>query len=150
MKRTVLAGLTFLLGSTLLTPADARAADPNTPQPLELKRIMSELSREMQRVAAAIAREDWPAVKSSAPRIASHRQPPAAERARIVSFVGSDIAKFRMHDKKTHEAAEALGAAAARLDGGAVIAAFQVVQRSCYGCHLEFRKPFVEHFYGRQ
>jgi cytochrome c556 len=30
----------------------------------------------------------------------------------------------------------------------AVIAAFQSVQTGCYGCHQEFRKPFVEHFYG--
>ena len=56
--------------------------------------------------------------------------------------------KYKSHDHKTHEAAHALAQAAKNKDGVATIAAFQSVQAGCYGCHREFRKPFVEHFYG--
>jgi cytochrome c556 len=58
------------------------------------------------------------------------------------------VGKYQSHDHKTHEAAHALGQAAKSKDGVAVIAAFQSIQSGCYGCHREFRKPFVEHFYG--
>ena len=44
--------------------------------------------------------------------------------------------------------AQAVGKAAKAKDGQGVILAFQKLQTSCYNCHSEFRKPFVEHFYG--
>lgn len=44
--------------------------------------------------------------------------------------------------------AVAMGAAATRGDGQAVIAAFAKVQQGCLACHQSFRKPFTEHFYG--
>jgi len=46
--------------------------------------------------------------------------------------------------------AAAMGEAAKRSDGQAVIAAFAKVQQSCFGCHQSFRQPFVEHFYGHR
>jgi cytochrome c556 len=42
-----------------------------------------------------------------------------------------------------------LGQAAANKDAQAVIAAFQTLQTACHACHRDFRKPFVEHFYGK-
>ena len=36
-----------------------------------------------------------------------------------------------------------------RSDGQAVIASFETLQNSCLACHQDFRKPFVEHFYGQ-
>lgn len=40
--------------------------------------------------------------------------------------------------------------AAEEKNGEKVIAEFQKMQTSCLGCHQAFRKPFVEHFYGKQ
>lgn len=127
-----------------LTAAPAWAAAT----PLELRKIMQELGRHMQNVAEGIAREDWARVEKVAPLIADHPQPPLAEKARILAFVGADTGRFRNHDRKTHEAAKAMGQAAANQDGHAVIAAFQALQSSCLDCHQAFRKPFVAHFYG--
>jgi len=45
---------------------------------------------------------------------------------------------------------QAAGKAANAKDGQGVILAFQKLQTSCYNCHSEFRKPFVEHFYGKK
>ena len=69
---------------------------------------------------------------------------------RIMSFVGADMGKFKAYDGETHEQAQAVGKAAESKDGPGVILAFQKLQTSCYSCHSEFRKPFVEHFYGKK
>jgi cytochrome c556 len=117
---------------------------------LALRTIMQDMSSNMQAVTAAISREDWEAVATAAPLIADHPQPPLVEKMRILRFVGTNADKFRSHDKKTQQAAQALQQAAARSDGYAVIAAFATLQDSCLACHQSFRKPFVEHFYGQR
>jgi cytochrome c556 len=133
------------IGLSLLTAGALAEAEPA--KPLALRGIMQDLGRHMQTVTLAIAREDWALAEKTAPLIASHPQPPLMEKTRILTFVGTDMGKYKSHDHKTHEAAHALGQAARNQDGVAVIAAFQSIQTGCYGCHREFRKPFVEHFY---
>lgn len=147
MNRILIAAGALLAAGTLGMPP-ARSAD--APEPLALRRIMEDLGRRMQGVAAAIAREDWPLVERTAPRIAEHEQPPALEKGRILAFVGSNAGRFRAHDDNVRRAALELGRAAQAKDGHASIAAFAELQRSCHGCHAEFRGPFLEHFYGRR
>ncbi|MDP2689154.1 MAG: cytochrome c [Deltaproteobacteria bacterium] len=48
---------------------------------------------------------------------------------------------------ETGAEAESLGQAAKAKDGEAVIAAFQTIQTACYGCHGDFRRQFLQHFY---
>lgn len=145
---------TFRITAAILAAAAALAGSPalaegeSAVRPLELQKIMKELGRNMQAVTDGISREDWALVEKTAPLIADHPQPPLLEKTRIIGFVGSDMGKFKGYDQKTHEAAHALGQAARNRDGAAVIAAFQTLQTGCYNCHREFRKPFVEHFYG--
>lgn len=134
------------LAAWLALPGAPALAD--TAKPLALRGIMQELGQHMQTVALGIAREDWGLVAKTAPLIAKHPQPPFKEKTRILAFVGTDMGRFKRHDHNTHEAAQALGQAAEKQDGRAVITAFQAVQTSCLDCHHEFRKPFVEHFYG--
>lgn len=98
---------------------------------------------------AACSCEDWALVARIAPQLGEHPQPPMGEKMRILAFVGADVAKFKSHDEKTHQTARALEEAAARNDGASVIAAFATLQNSCLACHQNFRKPFVEHFYGQ-
>jgi cytochrome c556 len=145
MKRSLFTALS--MGLTLLA-SGASAGRSEPAKPLALRGIMQDLGRHMQTVTLAIAREDWALVEKTAPLIASIPQPPLMEKTRILAFVGTDMGKYKSHDHKTHEAAHALGQAARNQDGVAVIAAFQSIQTGCYGCHREFRKPFVEHFYG--
>lgn len=151
MKRTLLnvsilvAGFS-LAGTTGL--ATAETSDQAAVKPLALQKIMKDLGKNMQIVTDAISREDWSVIETTAPLIANHPQPPMSEKIRIIAFVGTDMGKFKSHDEKTHKAAQTLSRTAKDKDGEAVIAAFQTLQTTCYDCHKNFRKPFVEHFYG--
>lgn len=127
---------------------EAGAQEAQAAQPLQLRRVMQDLGKNMQAATDAISREDWETLVKLAPAIASHPEPPAGEKIRILGFLGSDAARFRGYDHQTHTAAEEMRNAAARGDGKAVVAAFANVQTNCLGCHVSFRKRFLEHFYG--
>lgn len=148
MKSTPITVFALSIGLTLLAAGAPALAAAESAQPLAMRSIMQDLGRHMQTVTLAIAREDWALVEKTAPLIAQHPQPPLMEKTRILRFVGTNMGKYKNHDHKTHAAAHELAQAAKNKDGMAVIAAFQSVQTGCYGCHQEFRKPFVEHFYG--
>lgn len=126
------------------------ASGAHAAEPLALQKVMKDLGKNMQVITDGISREDWEVIEKTAPLIASHPQPPLTEKMRIMAFFGTKMSKFKAHDEETHAQAEALGRAAKAKDGPAVILAFQKLQMSCYGCHSEFRKPFVEHFYGKK
>lgn len=115
-------------------------------KPMVLRGVMQQLDRDMQAVTAAIAREDWPRVAELAPRIGEHPAPPLGEKLRILAWLGTDAGQFRSFDTGVRETSKAMGDAAARGDGEAVIAGFAKVQQACLGCHQAFRKPFVQHF----
>jgi len=115
---------------------------------MALRTIMERLGRDMQVVTGAISKEDWPLVAELAPRIAKHAEPPMSEKMRILAWLGADAGKFRGLDGQVHDAATAMGEAAKRSDGQAVIAAFSKTQQSCLACHQSYRRSFVEKFYG--
>lgn len=143
MKKSLLLAATTLALSLLAITAQAA-------EPLVFQGVMKELGKHMQTTAGAIAQEDWELVANTAPLIAAHPQPPVTEKVRIVSYMGSNMSKFKEFDMQTHEAAHGLQHAAHEKNGVEVIAAFQKVQESCLACHQAFRKPFVEHFYGKK
>lgn len=119
-------------------------------KPLELRRIMQEIGKNMQTITDAISREDWALVAKVAPHIAEHPEPPVIEKMRILTFIGADMGTFESQDELTHRAARALEQVAARNDGQGVITAFANLQSSCLACHKSFRQSFVEHFYGQR
>lgn len=133
-----------LVSSACLTLA-ATAVQAN--EPLALQKVMKDLGNNMQIVTDGISREDWLLVEKTAQFIAAHPQPPAAEKMRIMSFIGTSMGKFKAYDGEVHDAAEIMARAARNKDGQGTINAFQKVQTACFNCHSEFRKPFVEHFY---
>jgi len=129
----------------MLSALSAQAAEP-----LALQGVMKDLGKHMQTIATAIAYEDWERVEATAPLIAEHPQPPFLEKARIISFVGGNMSRFKALDAQTKDAALEMQQAAREKNGVQVIAAFGKVQLSCLDCHQTFRKSFVEHFYGRK
>ncbi|MFT0548646.1 cytochrome c [Allopusillimonas ginsengisoli] len=133
-----LASTTTLLNAQTATPENSMA----------LKGVMEKLGQDMQAVTGAISNEDWALVAELAPKIARHAEPPPEEKVRIVTWLGKDAGKFRGFDVQVHEEATAMGEAATRSDGEAVINAFAKVQQTCLACHQSFRKPFVKQFYG--
>lgn len=130
--------------------SQAWADDSDKPEPLALRKIMQEMSENMQIITAAISREQWHKVVTTAPLVGDHPQPPFMEKTRILRFVGSDTSTFRMFDKKTQQAAQTLQQAALDKDGERVINTFAELQKSCLSCHQRFREPFVTHFYSPQ
>lgn len=152
MKPPRITALTLAATFALAFTHGSAVAETGAPaaEPLALQSIMKELGRNMQAVTDGISREDWMLVEKTAPLIADHPQPPLAEKMRIMSFMGSNMGKFKAYDGETHQAAVTLGQAAANRDAQAVIAAFQTLQTACHACHRDFRKPFVEHFYGER
>jgi cytochrome c556 len=119
-------------------------------EPLALQKIMKDLGKNMQAITDGISRGDWELVEKTAPLIADHPKPPFGEKLRILGFVGTNMNKYKEYDGETHDQAQAVGKAAKARDGQGVILAFQKLQTGCYNCHSEFRKPFVEHFYGKK
>lgn len=119
-------------------------------EPLVFRGVMKNLGANMQTIAGAIAYEDWVTVAKTAPLIAAHPQPAIAEKARITSYMGNNMGKFKAFDMQVHEAAHEMEHAAHEKNGVQVIVAFQRVQTSCLGCHQAFRAPFVAHFYGKK
>ena len=135
-----------VLLATFATALGAQSVE--AAKPMALRTIMERLGRDMQAVTGAISKEDWPLVAELAPRIANHAEPPMSEKMRILAWLGADAGKFRGLDGQVHDAATAMGEAAQRNDGQAVIAAFSKTQQSCLACHQSYRRSFVEKFYG--
>lgn len=135
-------GLAAFLG---LAASGLQAAEP-----LMLQKIMKDLGRNMQTITDGISREDWALIEKQAHLIANHPQTALSEKVRIMGFAGTSMTKYKAYDSETHEAAHGLGKAAKSKDGAGVINSFQKLQSACFNCHREFRKPFVEHFYGQQ
>ena len=128
-------------GATALAQTPVPPADSPTPV---LRQIMVDLGRQMQSVSAALSQEDWATIAALAPRIGKHPEPPPAEKVRILTALGANAGRFREADQRSHQAAEAMGAAAARGDGEAVIAAYAQVHSACLACHQAFRRPLRE------
>ena len=134
-------GLAMLGAATV--PVISLAAEP-----LALRKIMSDLGQEMQAVTDGLAREEYANVEQAAQAIAEHPQPPLSEKVRIIGFVGTRMAQFKAYDQQTHDHASAIIEAARQQNAPAAIDAFRALQLSCHGCHQDFRRSFVEHFYG--
>lgn len=139
-----------LVAALLTSGAIFRAHAATPAKPMVLQGVMQQLERDMQAITGAISREDWPQVAKLAPEIASHPAPPLSEKLRILAWLGTNAGQFRGFDGQVHDAAVAMGEAAARGNGQAVIAGFAKVQQGCLGCHEGFRKSFVEHFHGER
>jgi hypothetical protein len=117
--------------------------------PRDLRRIIQALGKDIQVLTNAISREDWVRVAETAPRIAEHPQPPFGEKVRILALVDSDAGRFNRFGEQTHQVAKAVEQAAKHAEGQAVITSLGMLQNSCQSCHQNFRKPYVEHFYGQ-
>lgn len=142
-----------LLLKTLLSVAlalfvtSSHAENDKSKKTTSLHEVMETLGHHMEKVTAAISREDWELVAELAPKIAHHPEPEKSEKMEILAWLGTDAGKFRGFDLEVEQNATAMGEAAKEGDGLKVIESFSKTQQSCFACHQMFRKPFVERFY---
>lgn len=127
----------------LVIPASALAAEE-----MVLTKVMKEQGKSMQRIAGGIAHEDYGQVVKASLAVVDPPHPSStlAEKFRLMSFLGANLARFKALDGETKERATDLANAARARNGEATIAAFQRLQTSCLACHTEFRKSFQDHF----
>jgi cytochrome c556 len=115
---------------------------------LALRGIMRDMGHDLTAITDGLSREDYYAIERSARRLATHPQPPAEERVRIITWLGANAAaRFKGYDDEVHAHAEALAAAARGRQPRPALEAFSRLQSACMGCHVEFRKPLLERFY---
>lgn len=111
---------------------------------LDLKAIMVQLGQQMNQINDAIFADDLDTVRHVAGAIADHPRPPASERQQILAVLGEDGVRFRAADHQVHEAAEALGQAAAEGDRLRVLHFYHRVMQGCVACHTEFRPRLTQ------
>lgn len=83
--------------------------------------------------------EDLAQVGRAATSIASHPHVSAAERTRIQQILGADLGEFVAGDKRVHDAAVGLAAAAAGNDIADVLPAPGDLESGCVSCRTGFR-----------
>lgn len=127
----------------------ALAAEPveDSGEPLELREIMREMSRDMQAITRALVLGDWPGVIHHAEQVADHGKPPLGERVRILTLIKRDAGEFRALDGRVVEAAETLAEAARRADARQSTKALGDMTAACLACHTRFRERIINHFY---
>lgn len=135
------------ISSLLAATSTMARSDDTEAKPLVLRKIMRELGQNMQIITDGISRKEWDLVAKTALQVANHPQPPMVEKIRILSFVGTDVGKFKGYDNKIHQAAVEVSRAAVQKDGPVVISSFAKLRNSCLACHQNFREPIKEHFY---
>ena len=147
-RKALIAGAAIITITTAITINQALAEiTAESGKPLALQNIMSDMGKNMQTITYGVSREDWALVEKTAPLIADYPQPPLGEKVRIFAFVGRDAGRFNDYDRETRDAAHALGEAAARKNGYAIISHFATLQNSCLRCHRDYRESFQQRFY---
>ncbi len=92
---------TSVLSVCICTPA--LAENTTGVKPLELRKIMQELGKDMRAIIDAISDQVWTLVANIAARVAEHPEPPAIEKVRILTLIGAAAGKFESHDEITHQ-----------------------------------------------
>lgn len=151
--RTLVGGLILLLAVTAAAASehahDDEHAEPerggharhgdHSDHPGDLKTIMVELGNDMNAVNAALWVEDWVALAAAGRAIADHPHVSAAEKARVSKALGPDFAAFVAADRRVHDSAVRLSAAATTEDVTAVLGELSELQAACVACHAAFR-----------
>ncbi len=79
------------------------AGDPPENRPMALRGIMQEMSRNMQAITDAIAREGWEEIVGITPLIADHPQPPITEKLRILAFFSGKAGEFKKYGSSPNQ-----------------------------------------------
>ena len=134
-----------LLAVGLVEGAEVLALDSSAAVPRRvpvadgtLKAIMGGIGDQMSVIQAALWVEDYARIEGAAKAISAHPNASMSERSRLLSSLGFSFPGFVSADGVTHEAADALAAAAASHKMPAVLSAFQATTAACVSCHQDY------------
>jgi len=135
-KIPLLASLVAALIGGVAVAADPPAeADPGA-----LKTIMVDLGEQMTRVQTGLWVEDFVAISAGAKAVAEHPHVSPEERTRIQAALGEDFAAFAQADRKVHDDAVRLAAAADAEALDATLKEVVELQSDCVSCHTQFKQ----------
>lgn len=136
-------GLGLLMGCNDEPPssvAESEVGLPETADPGLLLSIMVGMAANMDGISRGLWLEDLSAVAAAATAIAGHPQVSSTERARIQGALGTDFAAFVQGDRRVHDTAVRLAAAAAASDLMTTLGELAELQAGCVDCHQNFRQ----------
>jgi len=126
------------------TPAPGPSLDPRTPVPLSAamaihqKQEMRDHLRAVQEITAALAKDDFDAIATSAARIAW-----SEPQAQMCKHMGTGALGFAAAGEHFHHTADGIAGAARRHDRAAVAQALGDTLATCVGCHETYRQEIV-------
>ncbi|MEP6863190.1 MAG: cytochrome c [Deltaproteobacteria bacterium] len=127
-------------------PAPAAAGmDARTPLPLTTmmathqKQEMRDHLRVVQEITAALVKDDFAAIGTSAARIGWSDQ-----QAMMCKHMGAGAPGFAEVGEHFHKTADTIAEAAKRHDHAGVTAALDATLRTCVGCHETYRQEIVD------
>ncbi len=136
--------LLVLAGCTVVErpPSEGTQVEQTPAQrdPGSLKEVMAGIAADMDTVHSGLWAEDLAQVERAATSIATHPHVSAAERGRIQGLLGADFPEFVAGDKRVHDAAVGLAAAAAAEDMVELLRVLGQLESGCMSCHTNFRE----------
>lgn len=110
-----------------------------------LKTIMQLLMSDMQTIEVGIWYENYETIRAGAENIENHPKIPVNERQRIASILGQNkMRAFAAYDKLVHDHADTLAQEAEAKEMELILKRYNIIQRGCVNCHVNFRKPIME------
>ena len=119
--------------------AASEAAGSESLDPGLLRSIMVGLGADMDEISRGLWLEDLAIVEAAARAIAEHPHVGDGERTRIRGVLGASFAEFIQGDRRVHETALRLAAAASAREMSTVLAELAELQAGCVDCHQDFR-----------
>jgi len=108
-----------------------------------LKQIMQQLGRDFDSLNQAILREDFAGAATAAHAIGFHDTPSMGQRMKLMTSLGTDMAKFKKADGKVHDLAITTEKAAKANDMPLLIKSQSELLSACMACHTSYRSRVV-------
>lgn len=129
---------TIILG-LILAPAAAVTGDALTPD-LTLREIMQGLRDNYVQIADGLLTENFDLIAYGASGIAGHPKIATDQVKLVAAELGADMPSFKQLDRRVHELAVAIKAAAETGNRDAALGSYQQMTESCVACHAVYKE----------
>lgn len=103
-----------------------------------LKSLMAIMGGQAHNILTGILYDDFQIIQDAVHWVNNHPSP-TADLEKIKKELGIQVLRFKYYDTKAHNAANAIGVAAASRDMKEVTRQYGIMMNSCAKCHVAFR-----------